>query len=209
MTTDGMGAMRNTPKQERSHRKVEHILGIAETLIAEVGFENATTNMIATRAGVSVGTLYQFFKSKEAILEEMATRYLVQANETLVQTFEDTASLPLREAIRAILNLSVKQQEKRPYFLQSPSVSSPSSVLIPLVTRLGEVMVQNTATLVARYNPDVNAKQAMLRARIMVKATGAMMPLAIQAKGRERQGVLDEITNLLEQYASTSAPNAA
>ena len=53
--------MRRQPKQARSQERVHHILDVAEQLFIELGYEQTTTRAIATRAGVPVGSLYQFF----------------------------------------------------------------------------------------------------------------------------------------------------
>src|SRR5688572_25334848 len=102
MAFDANTALRHTPKQTRGQRKVEHILRSAEALFAEVGFENATTNAIATRAGVSIGSLYQFFASKEAILHAMTERYLSQSREGLKDLVQNEEPQPAAEWLNRI-----------------------------------------------------------------------------------------------------------
>src|SRR5215471_15914821 len=58
-------------RQARGFRRIEHLLDVAAQIFAEVGFEAATTNAIAARAGVSPGSLYQFFPNKDAIAEAL------------------------------------------------------------------------------------------------------------------------------------------
>lgn len=68
--------MRRQPQQARSQERVRQILDIAEQLFLEIGYEATTTRAIAARAKVSVGSLYQFFPDKEAILKALAIRYM-------------------------------------------------------------------------------------------------------------------------------------
>jgi AcrR family transcriptional regulator len=77
--------MRRQPQQARSQERVRQILDVAEQLFLEIGYEATTTRAISTRAGVSVGSLYQFFPDKEAILKALAVRYL----QTQYQRFID------------------------------------------------------------------------------------------------------------------------
>jgi AcrR family transcriptional regulator len=69
--------MRREPQQIRSLAKVDLILEAAAEMIGEVGYEGLSTSKLATRVGISVGTLYQFFANKEAILQALAERYLI------------------------------------------------------------------------------------------------------------------------------------
>lgn len=63
--------MRKTPSQPRSKFTVEAILDAAAQVLLEIGYSNASTNKIADRAGVSIGSLYEYFPGKEAIFAEV------------------------------------------------------------------------------------------------------------------------------------------
>src|SRR5919202_6086735 len=69
---------RRAPKQERGEQRGGRILDAAAQEFARVGYEQATTNAIARRAKTSVGSLYQFFPNKEAILYALTDRYLAE-----------------------------------------------------------------------------------------------------------------------------------
>ncbi len=68
-------SMRRTPKQARGKQRVDHLLDTAAQVFDEVGIEAASTNLIARRAGVSIGSLYQFFPNKEALFNALVERY--------------------------------------------------------------------------------------------------------------------------------------
>jgi AcrR family transcriptional regulator len=70
--------LRNRPRQARSAARVELLLDVAEAVLEEVGYDAATTNLVAQRAGVPVGTLYRWFPDKAALAEALADRYLAQ-----------------------------------------------------------------------------------------------------------------------------------
>lgn len=66
-----------TPRrQQRGLQRIEQILDAAETVIAGDGYETATTNQIASAAGISPGSLYQYFANKKAIAEALCRRYI-------------------------------------------------------------------------------------------------------------------------------------
>jgi AcrR family transcriptional regulator len=68
--------MRRAPVQERSAARVERMLDVCARLIDQVGYEATTTTMIAKHAEVSVGSLYQFFPDKRAVVQALARRNL-------------------------------------------------------------------------------------------------------------------------------------
>jgi AcrR family transcriptional regulator len=96
--------MRRTPRQERGKQKVESILEAAREVFLEVGIEAATTIQIAERAGTSIGSLYQFFPNKEAIVRVMAERHAERANAMLAEMLNpELPFLSLDEVLDAIL----------------------------------------------------------------------------------------------------------
>lgn len=88
------------PRTEAGAGIVEAVLAAAELVIDEDGLKGFTTNRVAERAGVSVGSLYQYFPNKEAVLAELARRLERRTQAQLVEilraasatTLEDTAA---------------------------------------------------------------------------------------------------------------------
>ncbi|HEX5114811.1 MAG TPA: TetR/AcrR family transcriptional regulator [Pseudonocardiaceae bacterium] len=68
--------LRRRPVQQRSAARVERMLEACATLIDEVGYDGVTTTLIADRAGVAVGSLYQFFPDKRAVVQALTQRNL-------------------------------------------------------------------------------------------------------------------------------------
>jgi AcrR family transcriptional regulator len=200
MTYDASAALRHIPKQSRGLKRVDHILRSAEALFAEVGFENSTTNAIAVRAGVSIGSLYQFFSSKEAILEAMASRYLSQTRVALEEVLSYDQSTDLGELLTKLLEMLIRQQEQRPYFLQCLGHSRPSSALTPPVLELNVATSRLVEVLLSRASVEVDPKVIRVRAQICVETIGALLPLAVDSKGRARALAVDEIKSVLERY---------
>lgn len=69
-------APRKRPAQQRARTTVEAILGAAIELFAARGYARTTTNAVAARAGISVGSLYQYFPNKDAILTALVERHM-------------------------------------------------------------------------------------------------------------------------------------
>ncbi|MEM6520231.1 MAG: TetR/AcrR family transcriptional regulator, partial [Cyanobacteria bacterium P01_C01_bin.70] len=101
-----LNKMRRQPQQARSQERVKQILDVAEQLFLEMGYESTTTRAIAARASISVGSLYQFFPDKEAILKALAVQYM----QTQYQRFLDlhtpaAVHLPLRSYVDQMIDV--------------------------------------------------------------------------------------------------------
>ena len=77
---------RRRPRQERARFTVAAILEAAAEVIDDVGWAHASTNRIAKRAGVSIGTLYQYFPNKEAILASLSEKHYQEVNAVVGET---------------------------------------------------------------------------------------------------------------------------
>jgi AcrR family transcriptional regulator len=73
-TATGVGPLRRMPMQERSVARVQRMLDACADLIDEVGYEGLTTTLLAERAGVAIGSVYQFFPDKRAVVQALTMR---------------------------------------------------------------------------------------------------------------------------------------
>lgn len=83
---------RKKPRQARSQATVEVILAAAARVFARSGYAATTTNHIAAKAGVSVGSLYEYFPSKDAILVALTERHVAEAERELGRALTDLAA---------------------------------------------------------------------------------------------------------------------
>jgi AcrR family transcriptional regulator len=98
-----MTYLRKQPRQQRSATTFEAIVEAAARILAEDGPRRLTTNRIAERAGVSVGSLYQYFPNRLAIVRALVERELERAERTRPPALADPTR-PLAERIRAAVD---------------------------------------------------------------------------------------------------------
>src|SRR6185369_8903715 len=98
---------RKRPVQARSQATVDAIVDAAARVLVRGGYGAFTTNRVAARAGVSVGSLYQYFPNKEALLAELKTRHVTQLERGLDAAMTRVAGAPIAELIAAVIAANV------------------------------------------------------------------------------------------------------
>jgi AcrR family transcriptional regulator len=78
-------ALRRVPQQARSRALIQRVLDASEGLLAREGVDALTTTRIAAEAGVAVGSLYQYFPDKGAIVDALASRYLDEFEDLMAE----------------------------------------------------------------------------------------------------------------------------
>ena len=103
---------RKSPLQERSRRTVERILDAAARIFHEEGYAGATTNDIADEAGVSVGSLYQYFPNKDALLVALTKRHIEATTAGLTELLATlNRAVGFDVIVRSVIGYLVEQHE--------------------------------------------------------------------------------------------------
>lgn len=113
MTNKGLEP-RKMPSQERSHETVEWIIEGALRVLSTSGYEAMTTNRVAEAAGISVGSLYQYFPNKDAIVAELTRRHVEQASLSFRRVFDEWRVSPpdsIAVAVRELVHLALAVNE--------------------------------------------------------------------------------------------------
>jgi AcrR family transcriptional regulator len=95
---------RKRPVQARSTASVDAILEATTQVLLSVGKERLTTTKVALRAGVSVGTLYQYFPNKSALLQGALIRHLDEVTEAIERVCREQRGKTLKEMAAALIN---------------------------------------------------------------------------------------------------------
>src|SRR5262245_1884739 len=102
----GFGARktpRRRPVQARSLATVDALLSAVAQILVAGEYERATTNHLARRAGVSVGSLYQYFPDKGALMKELLARHLQRRRAAIAEALAETSARSPAEAVRLLL----------------------------------------------------------------------------------------------------------
>lgn len=202
-TRESRLAPRKAAKQERAQLTVEAILEAAAQVFERHGYAHATTNRIAERAGVSIGSLYQYFPNKDAILVALAQRHLAEGMAVMwpqVQRLSGEESW--EEVLPGIVEAMVRMHAVAPMLHRClfEETRLPKAVRDELEA-LEDALVEVTATAIAA-DPSIARGDVQLAAAIVVNAIEGLthrLVLRPQA-GADRERVAREITTLVRAY---------
>jgi AcrR family transcriptional regulator len=178
---------RKHPQQERSTRLVADILEAAIRVLVREGARRFTTARVAEEAGVSVGSLYQYFPNKEALLFRLQADAWRQTSELIGGILGDAGRPPLerlRRAVRAFFQteyeeagLRVALADAAPLYRDAPEANeSRSAVMQTALALMGEAL------------PDA-AEPARVFAADVVMSTMATVGEAVSARARSAEEV--------------------
>jgi AcrR family transcriptional regulator len=191
-------SLRALPQQKRGQERIDKLLGAAAKLFAKVGYEETTTNAIAREARTSIGSLYQFFPNKEAILNALAGRYLEELHAVHEQVLgKDAVQIPLPELYDRIIRSLADFHASHPGFQQLFYGSTTSKHLAAAAEQLKQECIARVEGLMAARNPEIDPARRNLLAVLNVEIIKTMLPLAQSSDPTTRGRLIEETKTLL------------
>jgi AcrR family transcriptional regulator len=158
---------RRKPSQVRAELTRERILAAAAHVFVEYGYAAGTTNRIAERARISIGSLYQYFPNKDAILAELLVRHIDRGTWTQADQL-DMSPGTLEATVRALVRDAIDNHRDDPELLRIMIEVAPlSQELLDTIDRHGKVRVGQVRDLLARH-PDVQVRHLDTAAELIV-----------------------------------------
>jgi AcrR family transcriptional regulator len=107
-------SIRRRPQQRRARQTVEAILDAVVRILKREGFQAITTNRVAEVAGVSIGSLYQYFPDRPAIFEALHQRHIEEIDRLFAARFMEHAGSPIDQLIRALVDAMIEAHATDP-----------------------------------------------------------------------------------------------
>lgn len=197
---------RKRPVQARSQRTVDAVLKAAAQVFASRGYAAGTTNHIAERAGVSIGTLYEYFPNKDALLVALMESHIHEGERVLQRAAVEMAgrTLGIRESVlhfvRAMVEFHAHERAlHRVLFEETPLPRRVQQTLADLEQRVTEQV-----ELLIREADDVSVANPALTAAIVVQTVeGLTHKLVLHGGDEDVETFVAEITRLVTSYLTT------
>lgn len=185
------GLLRRQPVQQRGAATVTAILDACGGLLADHDYDEITTAAIAERAGVPIGSFYQYFADKRAVVLALTYRSMDQYLDAVTELFAgDEISPDWRTAVGQVFAVYLRMLDQIPGFgrvrpgdvLESRRLDPSTDQYALLATRLGELFAAHCDR---EFTPDL-----ALAFRMSVETTDALLKLSERMPPEQRQRVL-------------------
>ncbi|MEU4420247.1 TetR/AcrR family transcriptional regulator [Actinoplanes sp. NPDC024001] len=192
-------------RQARGERRMAEILDAAAGVFAEAGFERATTNAIAAAAGISPGSLYQFFPNKPALAQALADRFVTEMDTAHRTAFEgaDFAALPLDELLDRVVDPILAFNVDNPGFKALFARPDMPRDLAAAAQPIQGALLGRIERLLAARAPGTPEPERARNARVLVQVFQGLVPLVVAAPEEERPALTVEVKRVLGGYLRT------
>ncbi|WP_437093745.1 TetR/AcrR family transcriptional regulator [Streptomyces sp. enrichment culture] len=196
------GDVRVRRRQARGEQRMAQILDAAATVFARAGYEKATTIAIAAEAGISPGSLYQFFPNKEAIAQALADRFVVQLRTAHSEAFGslDPAALDFDDLLDRVVDPLIAFNLANPGFKALFARTDMPTGLTDAARPVNEAFMQQIDALFTARAPGLPEAERLRTARVAIQLFSAMVSLVVAAEGGEREAMTGELKKALRGY---------
>lgn len=195
---------RKEASQERSRATVDALVEATARILVREGFDKASTNRIAEVAGVSVGSLYQYFPSKEALVAVVIERHRQEIMQVVRGELALAANQPMEQGVRTLVAVAVKAHRV------DPKLHRVLAEQIPRVGRLEKAETFNRENYaifrayLESHRDEIRAADLELAAFICVTAIEAVTHNAVldhkMVSEEAMDALVDEATRLVLGY---------
>ncbi len=195
---------RRAPRQARSQHKVGLMLEAAIQLLETGDIAALTTNAVAAKAGVSIGTLYQYFSDKQALLDALVGRELGAMSDQVVASVEHAGPVAagdrIRTVVRAVANSYGGRGRAHRLLMEHALSHAPGQRLSPLYERLvGMFTTAGIAVGTGRAAHRLSPAQAFVLTHTMA---GVLRAMAASAEPPPVQEVEDALVQMVTRYVA-------
>ena len=208
-TSFSLLGLRRQPRQARSQERVNRILQVAQALFVSEGYSTTTTNQIAAQANVPIGSLYQFFPDKAAILQALAVHYTAGLRQHLAAQWNalEAAESPLSACIDQLTDAAHQ------FFMDNPGYHAIFMEAQGTVPELAEIdqafdmqLIQDWSAAFAKRNPALTQEDCDTIGFVTIKAMGNLLWLSLSQKPEVRQRLVAETKRLSLNYLQDYFP---
>jgi AcrR family transcriptional regulator len=170
---------RKLPRQDRSRITVEAILEATTHILVEEGYDKANTNRIAERAGISIGSLYQYFPNKKSLLAALVEQHVAEMADLIETKLDRLFDSPLEIAIPEIITAVVAAHTINPRLHQVLSEEIPCSERSPQMQQAALRITSLLRTYLDRWRDVIEPQNSDLTVFILSRTVDALCHAAV------------------------------
>ena len=187
---------RRAPQRKHGERRVIALLDAADAVIVEHGYGGATMTLIAERAGSSIGTVYQYFSDKDAIVCALSARYAKEMASLWPPLAEQLQMLNLDAFVDTLMQALVLFMTERPAYVHL--MTAPKQYRRDDKTRFR--LRESFAALIRDRNPQLSPADALFVTSVTLRIIMGLAQEYGRVKQNERHRLVGEFTSALKAY---------
>jgi AcrR family transcriptional regulator len=193
---------RKQASQARSRATVDAILEATARVLVHDGYDRASTNKVALAAGVSVGSLYQYFPNKEALVAALIERHQEEMAAVVRAALARIASSPLAVAAREVVELMLSAHAVDPKLHKVLVEQVPRVAGLERVHALEDEMLALTRAYLDAHRAELRDVDHEIAAFLVVIAIEAVTHAAVLLRPEllDKRRFVDEVTAMLVRY---------
>jgi AcrR family transcriptional regulator len=202
MTRQVRTTPRKRPRQARSRETVTTIIAATSRVLVKHGFDGLTTNAVAAAAGVSIGSLYQYFPNKEALVAGLIEHHIETVNSAILAELTRVAMLPIAQAARRVIELTIHAHAIEPELHRVLTEQVPRIGKLAKLRQLDEIVHRMVAGLLATRRSELAIADVELAAFVLVSTIEAIVHRAalLYPERLRDPRLVDEATRLVTRY---------
>ncbi|WP_437778204.1 TetR/AcrR family transcriptional regulator [Sorangium sp. So ce1097] len=199
---------RKAPRQARSRFLVDTIVEAAARVFDEHGYEGANTNRVARTAGVSVGSVYQYFPNKDALVTALHERHVGQMLRLLEEVDAAAEGYSLREATELLVARSLEIHRTEPRLQRLLHADLPTLEQQRALSAASLAIAERTRQLLSRHSAEIAQPDLELATYVVLRMFEELVHAAAldPPPGVEEGGLRRAITDALLGYLTVAAP---
>ncbi len=199
--TDKQTGLRKLPTQARSRARVESILKAAAAALGEVGYDGVSTNLIAERADIPVGSIYQFFETKDDIVAALVQQFQGRILRLASEQLDVACAVQDHRAFIARLVDGIAGIQAETSAFVCVFSGSPSHARFDALARdLRRTLIHHLDGVFAEAFPKLAKDDRKRMLAAWSDITGAMAASLDRSKPGERGKLLEELKTVLGAY---------
>jgi AcrR family transcriptional regulator len=193
---------RKNATQGRSRATVEALLAATARVLVREGYDHASTNKIADAAGVSIGSLYQYFPTKEALVAAVIERHVNEIMDVVRTSLVRVAALPVREAARELVRIYIEAHRIEPKLHRVIHEQTPRVGNLERIEKIDEEAITLVRAYLEAHRSEIDVDNLDLAAFIAVTCVEAMTHSAVLRRPELIDDVafVDEVSSCVVRY---------
>ncbi len=200
MTTAVTGPLRRVPVQGRSVARVQRMLDACAAIVDELGYEGLTTTLLADRAGVAIGSVYQFFPDKRAVVQALTQRNLEAYLQRLAERLESTPLETWWDGVEASIDEYVNMHRTVPGFRTLHFGDVIDVHLLDDEHDNNAVIAFQLADVLTERFQIADPQKLRFALTLAVEAADALIKLAFRRDSNGDERILAEAKTLVREY---------